>query len=324
MAQPTASESGSGSTGLGSGLAGFAGTSDAEDPSDDRNVPPGGDSLGTPLSLSSDQIIRILQQNPDLVVELKSQVADRLQQQGTEIDANNITDQMLYDQIATNADLRTNITTFLRARGYISLQRSPKGGRECKRTEQWTAIHFRATLAFDFRGSDAAGLAAASGLVSGTSRSGSNGWFPTNSIPSMNSVGNTADSEQRRGREAANASTDMPKVLRQPTPYNLQSMRDLYTQIPEQSATLKRFGSEVFVNRSMSAMARGGAGRDTPLDVPLGPGLCYRARGHALDQHVGWDDPEHQHASSIGMAAFCCLTPAPLMSRGSLSRGRRV
>jgi protein involved in polysaccharide export with SLBB domain len=48
-------------------------------------------------------------------------------------------------------------------------------------------------------------------------------------------------------------------------------MRDLYTQIPEQSAALKRFGSEVFVNRSMSAMARGGAGRDTPLDVPLGP-----------------------------------------------------
>ncbi len=48
-------------------------------------------------------------------------------------------------------------------------------------------------------------------------------------------------------------------------------MRDLYTQIPEQVASLKRFGSEVFVNRNMSAMARGGAGRDTPLDVPLGP-----------------------------------------------------
>ena len=87
----------------------------------------------------------------------------------------------------------------------------------------------------------------------------------------MNSAGNRVDGEQRRGREAGNTSTDMPKVLRQQTPYNLQSMRDLYTQIPEQAASLKRFGSEVFVNRNMSAMARGGAGRDTPLDVPLGP-----------------------------------------------------
>jgi protein involved in polysaccharide export with SLBB domain len=270
MAQPAAGESGTDSTGLGSGLAGFSGTSDNEDPNDDRNVPPGGDSLGTPLSLSSDQIIRILQQNPDLVVELKSQVADRLQQQGTDVDANNITDQMLYEQIATNADLRTNITTFLRARGYVSSNDLPAMGSNVGEGsiegEPFPGQHSLSTSG----GTDAARLAAASGLDSGSSPSDQTG-VSTTPIQAMNYVGSRLDSEQRRGREAGNASTDMPKVLRQPTPYNLQSMRDLYTQIPEQAESLKRFGSEVFVNRNVSAMARGGAGRDTPLDVPLGP-----------------------------------------------------
>jgi protein involved in polysaccharide export with SLBB domain len=274
MAQPAAGDSGSDSTGIGSAVTGSAlgltGSSDTQGAEDDRNASPGADSLGTPLSLSSDQIIRILQQNPDLVVELKSQVADRLQEQGTQVDANDITDQMLYNQIATNADLRTNITTFLRARGYVSSNDLPTAGANVSDGsidgEPFPGQHSLSMSG----GTDPTRLTAAAGLDSGTSPTDQTD-AATSSIQPMNSVGNTLDSEQRRGREAGNASTDMPKVLRRPTPYNLQSMRDLYTQIPEQAASLKRFGSEVFVNRSMSAMARGGAGRDTPLDVPLGP-----------------------------------------------------
>ena len=77
--------------------------------------------------------------------------------------------------------------------------------------------------------------------------------------------------ENRRRQEKANASTDLPSVLRRPAPYDLQSMRDLYTQIPTETARLRRFGSDVFVNRHASAAAIGISGRDTPLDVPLGP-----------------------------------------------------
>jgi len=270
MTQPAANDSSSDSTGLSSDQTGSSGSSATDSSDDDRNLQSGGDSLGTPLSLSSDQIIRILQQNPDLVVELKSQAADRLQQQGTEIDANSITDQMLYDQIATNADLRVNITTFLRARGYVSSNDLPTTGSSSNEGgipgEPFPGQ--RSTSASG--GTDAAKLAAASGLDSGSSPSGPTD-LSTSSTQSPSFVANRLDTEQRRGREATNASTDLPKVLRQPTPYNLQSMRDLYTQIPEQAASLKRFGSEVFLNRDMSAMARGGAGRDTPLDVPLGP-----------------------------------------------------
>jgi protein involved in polysaccharide export with SLBB domain len=273
MAQPAAGDSGSDSTGFGSGLTGSAGSgasSDTEEPDDDRNTSMSSSSVGTPLTLSSDQIIHILQENPDLVVELKSQVADRLQQQGTQIDANDITDQMLYNQIATNADLRTNITTFLRARGYVSSNDLPTTGANVSdgsiEGEPFPGQHSLSTSG----STDATRLTTAAGLDSGTSPTDQMD-VSTSSTQPINSSGNTLDNEQRRGRVEGNTSTDMPKVLRRPTPYNLQSMRDLYTQIPEQATSLKRFGSEVFVNRSMSAMARGGAGRDTPLDVPLGP-----------------------------------------------------
>src|SRR5260370_39515232 len=52
--------------------------------------------------------------------------------------------------------------------------------------------------------------------------------------------------------------TDEPEVLRVPAPYNLRSLRDLYTQIPQEGSKLKRFGSEVFLSRD--AGAAGGAG----------------------------------------------------------------
>ena len=71
-------------------------------------------------SLTAAQIGRILQQKPEIVIELKSLVADQLRQQGINTQADAITDEMLFGQIASNADLRANITLWLRARGYIT------------------------------------------------------------------------------------------------------------------------------------------------------------------------------------------------------------
>src|SRR3984957_9410632 len=85
-----------------------------------------GDSLSvagnglTPAVLSSDQIIGILQDNPDLLAEFKSQLADRLQEQGAQINVDDISDQTLFNQISTSAPLRANITTVLVARGLVT------------------------------------------------------------------------------------------------------------------------------------------------------------------------------------------------------------
>ncbi|WP_433983063.1 polysaccharide biosynthesis/export family protein [Tunturiibacter empetritectus] len=178
---------------------------------------------------------------------------------------------MLYSQIATNSDLRANITMFLRARGYVSQDDLQSLG---------SNSNIETTEGSDLTGQEGSGLAGQSPVSAGldTARLAAAGLSSPDQIDAtdratqlIGPAANQSSSEQKRGHEPVNASTDPPKVLRQPAPYNLQSMRDLYTQIPEQTVPLKRFGSDVFVNRNVSAMARGGAGRDTPLDVPLGP-----------------------------------------------------
>ncbi len=57
---------------------------------------------------------------------------------------------------------------------------------------------------------------------------------------------------------------DSVEVLHQSAPYNLQSLRDLYTQVPEQRSEVKRFGADVFLTRGMAT-------REMPIDLPIGP-----------------------------------------------------
>jgi protein involved in polysaccharide export with SLBB domain len=64
-------------------------------------------------SMSADQIINILQQQPDLLVSVKDAVA-----QQTGVDPSTITDDKLYSDIRQNADLRTQVTMDLNQLGY--------------------------------------------------------------------------------------------------------------------------------------------------------------------------------------------------------------
>ncbi len=237
-------------------------TSQSDGSQDDRARSLSSPSFVVPVSLSSDQIVRMLQQNPDLIVELKSQVADRLQQQGTPIDANDISDQMLYDQIAENSDLRLNITTFLRARGYVSQDDLQSLGANSSNVLAAPGLAGQSATPGGLDSDKLTAFALAPPI---------RGDGPTGMVRSIGTPDNPSGRDLKRDRETVNASTDAPRVLRQPTPYNLQSMRDLYTQIPQPTAPLRRFGSEVFVNRDVSAASRAGSGRDTPLDVSLGP-----------------------------------------------------
>ena len=94
-------------------------TTDTTSPDADANSS-AGSQINQRSSLTAAQIISILQQRPELVVELKSLVADQLTQQGIPTQADSITDEMLLSQISTNANLRASITLWLRARGYVS------------------------------------------------------------------------------------------------------------------------------------------------------------------------------------------------------------
>src|SRR3984957_18494319 len=226
-----------------------------------------GDSLSvagnglTPAVLSSDQIIGILQDNPDLLAEFKSQLADRLQEQGAQINVDDISDQTLFNQISTSAPLRANITTVLVGRGFVTsdeLQTAHSSAADDGSPNYSSSGQSSRSLAnggaqTEIKGSERDGATEASSPVSGSGPDGQN------------------SGRNPRGREKATASTDVPAVVHEPTPFNLQSMHDLYAQIPSDTARLQRFGSDVFVNRALPATARGVSGVDTPLDVPIGP-----------------------------------------------------
>jgi protein involved in polysaccharide export with SLBB domain len=222
----------------------------------------------TPISLSASKIIDLLGTNPEMVVELKQQVADGLQQQGAQVDANDISDQMLYAQIASSADLRVSITLFLRARGYVTDDDLALGNSDTEdavpRTTESGGPHLPSdgndtNPAMLHLGRDSLADAGGGGDQDGL---GSRMTSPRSARP-LN--------ETKRREESVNTSTDVPQVLHRSTPYNLRSLRDLYTQVPDRTPSLKRYGSEVFLNRDGAALTRGLAGQDASLDVPLDP-----------------------------------------------------
>ncbi len=207
----------------------------------------------------------ILQQKPEVIIEIKSLVADQLQQQGIDTQADSISDEMLYRQISSSSDLRSSITLWLRARGYISnadLQRSL--------TEDSDSGALSLAQPFDtltqLPGSE---------VVQGQSSLGKNPGgtlLGDNSSSRLETARKQSTQPDREGDKRGRNITDHPEVLRLPAPYNLLSLRDLYTQVPEDDAELKRFGMEVFLDRNATSATRNGlALRAMPIDVPVGP-----------------------------------------------------
>lgn len=233
-------------------------------PKQSSSSQPGSTSLGglnsfdSGAPLSADQIIQILEQNPDLAAELKSEVADQLQQQGVQIDPDGISDQRLYSQIAASASLRANITAVLRARGYASdndLRSMEPSPRDEESIDQ-------KSLSDDSTSEPRTGTSASLDAESAD----------TASAPQNTRAAHEANEpENPRGREEANASTDLPTVVHRRAPYDMQSLRDIYAQIPAATPELKRFGSDVFLRRGISAIGAGVSAANTPLDVPVGP-----------------------------------------------------
>jgi protein involved in polysaccharide export with SLBB domain len=224
-------------------------------------------------SLTASQIISILQQQPELVVELKSMVADQLQQQGIQTQADSISDEMLLNQISTNAQLRASITVWLRARGYVSAAEMDRL-LSSRGSENDTELSPFASSS----SSPPSSLASGASLDGSTLSAGDSSQSGSLSAgqPSLNdnaaSVARaraSGTSSQRSGA-TARSTTDEPQTLHLPTPYNLRSLRDLYTQVPPDSVKLKRFGSEVFVNRDDPTHG-GMANRNLPVDLPIGP-----------------------------------------------------
>jgi len=221
-------------------------------------------------------LIQLLQRNPDAMVEVKSLVAETLQQQDVPVDS--ITDDQVYSRIESSRELRKTLTQFLRARGYLT-------------EEQIAEAQGRAG---DLSALDTQGTGEESNLADMTnedlsmlgSNSRQNDSVDAETFSKRSGLrSSTAHRSVRPSRDATAAPapnvTDEPQVLRRPAPYNLRSLRDLYTQVPDASAHLKRFGSDVFTMHAperkaslVPGLERGTGALDVPLgaDYVLGPG----------------------------------------------------
>ncbi len=83
-------------------------------------MPSAGGAPSTDGALPASQIIELLNEKPELMVDLKRLAAEQLQAQGIAIQEDSITDEMLLGKIVSDASVRANITLWLRARGYVT------------------------------------------------------------------------------------------------------------------------------------------------------------------------------------------------------------
>lgn len=252
------------------------------------------------VALSANQIISIIEQNPELASELKLQIADRLRAQGVYVAPDDVSNEMLYRQISTSAELRAGITSVLRARGYVSsdgpFTTDPTGASQ-------------GDLAST--GAQQADLAESAGSIE----------FPGGANAAAGIRQNTRGQDDRAIlRDRGRASTDEPNVVHQSAPYDLPSARDLYAQVPERNDALKRFGSDLFLHHRSSFSRYGTATRDSALDVPIGPDYVLGA-GDKLTIHV-WGGTTQTISRTVDRDGTLFLPEAGSLQVGGMKLGR--
>ncbi|MCU1256530.1 MAG: hypothetical protein JWM83_2829, partial [Candidatus Angelobacter sp.] len=77
-----------------------------------------GNSLAQDAELSADEIIQILQENPDVLAEAKTEIVNQLRDRGYNISERDITDDRLFSQIRSDDRVRQLAATELAKRGF--------------------------------------------------------------------------------------------------------------------------------------------------------------------------------------------------------------
>jgi protein involved in polysaccharide export with SLBB domain len=241
----------------------------------------GEEGSGTSTVLSANQIIAILHAKPEVAVDLKQVMADYFLTKGIEVQTDSITDEILFSNIANNAGLRQAASMWLRARGYASdadFAQSPEPEEGAEPMRSQLGENDRESDKGDAENNGASELALALKNLPADSellpQDGAdlelNNRLRSDANPDAAKM--AAETAKPVAGPMRPATTKTPErqsdrgieLLHQPAPYNLMSLRDLYTQVPEQTAVVKRFGADVFLTRGMAT-------KQMPIDLPIGP-----------------------------------------------------
>ena len=184
--------------------------------------------------LSADEIIQILQQNPDLLAEAKTEIAQQLQDRGYAVTERDITDQRLFTEIRSDDRVRQVMSDALKQHGYGAEQGSEAGQGQQQ--------------------SPAAGAQPS----------------PQPRTPAGTATGQNGRNagEQRQNQREQPEVRERPSGQSQYPLRNLPAIRDLYKQAVNPPEKLERFGAALF--RNSVATAEKTADKAT-ADVPVGP-----------------------------------------------------
>jgi protein involved in polysaccharide export with SLBB domain len=228
--------------------------------------------------MSAAQIIELLRQKPELMVDLKNLAAEQLQAQGTPIQADSITDEMMLGKIASDASVRANITTWLRARGYVTtadIEKAQSPMADSEEEDNGAMPLPSSPSSSPMPGASESDLtqllASRPDLAQSAAGLSATNRADLESTPDLTANNTQLPKSQRSGtssktsKQSPDTDTDgNPQLLHRSAPMNLLAMRDLYTQVPDQNSSLKRFGSDMFLSRGMLA-------KQVSLDLPVGP-----------------------------------------------------
>jgi protein involved in polysaccharide export with SLBB domain len=229
--------------------------------------------MGTDTALPASRIIELLREKPELLIELKKVVADKLQARDIAVQEDSITDEALFERITTDQNLRSNITLWLRTHGYISdadivqSKAGPLDSDEQSQDQYGQMAQSLPRLPGEYSDQERLESGTRTDELTNVGATGDR-TSGTEMVPSNRAAGISASqmandvAAPQEGDPNAATSTE---VLHRSTPFNLLSMRDLYTQVPDQSSSLRRFGSDAFLSRGMGSKAT------SSFDLPVGP-----------------------------------------------------
>jgi protein involved in polysaccharide export with SLBB domain len=222
-----------------------------------------GKSIAQDSDLSADQIVQILQENPDLLADAKSEIVSQLRDRGYNVSEQDITDDRLFSQIRSDDRVRQLAANELAKRGFGPQQQGDQNSDEQnlpsnQQTGQQTGQQ---------NGQNNQQMGQQNGQNS------QNNQFP---LPQSNQrPGTTGRQNSQSGQPGMNGSQMRPRRPQQQQTEkgpsqeqyplrNLPALRDLYTQAVIDETKLERFGAALFRNSAAAA-------DKAPLSVPVGP-----------------------------------------------------
>jgi protein involved in polysaccharide export with SLBB domain len=204
--------------------------------------------------LSAEEIIQILQENPDVLAEAKAQIVAQLRDRGYNVSIGDITDDRLFNQIRSDDRVRQVASDFLVQKGF-----GPEQEQQQAQPEQQPGAGQQPP---GQPGAQPSPTPLGQGRTTGQQPlSGQQGNYPNENYPSgMRGAPTRTRPSRENNPEKPKGSPQQQYPLR-----NLPALRDLYTQALPDETKLERFGAALFRNSNNAAPDK------APLSIPVGP-----------------------------------------------------